>query len=216
VKRSVKLVMALLMVVSARGFAIDILTPKPGSIVELSLDPVVGNNMTVTWWNQDKLTGKRLILSTNLNMQYNDISRTIHSPTVVNEVGSFATGEYDWSIKRTAHKSIEGLFWYSGAGVELSVFRSVNSSNNIFLDNTEFTENSVQTISVIGFAVPLGIDYAVFKSIPNLSVSIEARPTLGASYSVIQNDSSSGSNDGHAYTLYFDIKRQLFVNYLFD
>jgi len=185
--------MLFLMCLSVKGFAKDI---------ALSVDPLIGKNAAVIWWNQDKTEGKRLILSTNLSLQitqYNDSGSKYYDTDT-----NFVTGEYDWCLKRTAHKSVEGLYLYTGTGISVSAdsFKSTNTNPETITDVS------------LGLSIPFGIEYNLVKSIPNFSVSIEARPSLNIAYR--EEDFSWGSDLNRTYTVSLKVTPQLFITYYFD
>lgn len=205
--RLLRIIMFVLIVAAIKGFAEEAAPAKTDptcacKIVDMSVDPLIGKNVAVSWWNQDKTQGKRLILSSslnlNINQDYND-GRVTYSNTE-----SIATGEFDWCIKRVAHKSIDGLYWYKGRGIALSV----NASENPYNSNVTVTN------AALGFTVPLGIEYFMLKSAPSFSVSLEARPTLSLSFRGPADATTNSSR--YTYSVALSVTPQLFVSYYFE
>ncbi|MFH1367712.1 MAG: hypothetical protein ABII64_01170 [Elusimicrobiota bacterium] len=175
-------------------------TKKP---VELSVDPLIGKNLAVTWWNAEKTSGKRLILGTQLDIT---LSRDNSSSGTTENNADFniVSGEFDWKIKRFDHSSARGLHWYSGHGIAFSLQGNIQ---NYKTDTYSYRSYKI----FLGYAVPVGMEYFIVESLPNLSLSIEARPTAGISYG---ETNYSGYFRGE-YTLRLKVDPQLFLNFYF-
>lgn len=115
----------------------------------------------LSWWDMEKNCGSRLLLGAD-HISYQ--KEKDDSGESSSRFSAF-TGEYDWTLRRQENDNVKGLYLYRGAGASLSVWQVSGA------DSYE-----------VNLHVPLGIEYFLVKSIPNLSLCIEANLYAGYYY----------------------------------